>query len=282
MIVRLIFHKTALKKPEPFLNEKQELHRLLKIPPWRISPKCIFMCVKVKKEIDLIWTLTVFYGLQKKEQIKKAETLKGEEKSTKDNEMFTSIKRTLFSASARNEVYSKILLQSFDDWNRRNCLLSDKSHAEMESPEIEELTLCGYCKKKFNETDQSPKLLSCKHYFCLQCMRTTLSKGTSELYCVYCWKKTELGELGPESLPTHNPVLCLTKNFSQLKLFSTNPTSGGSSEKATKVRGASRKFRNSTCAIFSGYIGKLPHARHAPRVMVHDVRIAGLQGVRDN
>lgn len=105
----------------------------------------------------------------------------------------------------------------------------------MESPEIEELTLCGFCKKKFNDTDQSPKLLSCKHYFCLQCMRTNLSKSAKELYCVYCWKKTDLGELGPESLPTHNPVLCLTKNFSQLKLFSTNPTSGGSSEKTTKV-----------------------------------------------
>ncbi|KAL3274284.1 hypothetical protein HHI36_015689 [Cryptolaemus montrouzieri] len=104
----------------------------------------------------------------------------------------------------------------------------------MESPEIEELTLCGYCKKKFNDTDQSPKLLSCKHYFCLQCMRTNLSKGTAELYCVYCWKKTDLGELGPESLPTHNPVLCLTKNFSQLKLFSNNSTSSGTSEK-TKV-----------------------------------------------
>lgn len=93
----------------------------------------------------------------------------------------------------------------------------------MESPEIEELTLCGYCKKKFNDSDQSPKLLSCKHYFCLQCMRTSLTKGP-ELYCVYCWKKTELGELGPESLPTHTPVLCLTKKFSQIKLF--NSASG--------------------------------------------------------
>ncbi|KAK9887862.1 hypothetical protein WA026_000170 [Henosepilachna vigintioctopunctata] len=105
----------------------------------------------------------------------------------------------------------------------------------MESPEIEELTLCGYCKKKFNDTDQSPKLLSCKHYFCLQCMRTNLNKGNAELYCVYCWKKTDLGELGPESLPTHNPVLCLTKNFSQLKLFSNNPTAAAGTEKTTKV-----------------------------------------------
>lgn len=83
--------------------------------------------------------------------------------------------------------------------------------------EFEELMLCGYCKQKFNETDQSPKLLSCKHYFCLQCMRTNLNKG-QELYCVHCWKRTELGDMGPESLPTYTPVLCLTKNFSQMKL----------------------------------------------------------------
>ncbi|CAH0563312.1 unnamed protein product [Brassicogethes aeneus] len=87
------------------------------------------------------------------------------------------------------------------------------------APEFEELMLCGYCKQKFNETEQSPKLLSCKHYFCLQCMRTGLNKGGGqELYCVYCWKRTELGEMGPESLPTYAPVLCLAKNFAQLRV----------------------------------------------------------------
>lgn len=88
---------------------------------------------------------------------------------------------------------------------------------EPAAAEFEELMLCGFCKQKYNDTDQSPKLLSCKHYFCLQCMRTSLSKG-QELYCVHCWKRTELGELGPESLPTYAPVLCLAKNFSQMKL----------------------------------------------------------------
>lgn len=97
-------------------------------------------------------------------------------------------------------------------------------------PEIEELTLCGYCKQKFNETDQSPKLLSCKHYFCLQCMRTNLNKG-QELYCIHCWKRTDIGDMGPESLPTYNPILCLAKNFStQLKLNTTKPP-----EKSNKV-----------------------------------------------
>nr|CAH7741554.1 unnamed protein product [Callosobruchus chinensis] len=83
-------------------------------------------------------------------------------------------------------------------------------------PEFEELMLCGYCKQKFNDTDQSPKLLTCKHYFCLQCMRTMV-KG-HELYCIHCWKLTEIGDMGPESLPTYTPVLCLTKNFAQLNV----------------------------------------------------------------
>ncbi|XP_017782707.1 PREDICTED: E3 ubiquitin-protein ligase TRIM37 [Nicrophorus vespilloides] len=83
--------------------------------------------------------------------------------------------------------------------------------------EIEELMLCGYCKLRYNDNDQSPKMLSCKHYFCLQCMRTWLNKG-QELLCVHCWKRTDLGEKGPESLPTYTPVLCLAKNFSEMRL----------------------------------------------------------------
>ncbi|XP_018323264.1 uncharacterized protein LOC108735685 [Agrilus planipennis] len=94
---------------------------------------------------------------------------------------------------------------------------------ENANPDFEELTLCSYCKQKFNETDQSPKMLSCKHYFCLQCMRTSLVKGQGELFCVHCWKRTEVGEMGPESLPTYTPVLHLTKNFAQLKLGAKPP-----------------------------------------------------------
>lgn len=94
--------------------------------------------------------------------------------------------------------------------------------------EFEELMLCGYCKQKFNETDQIPKLLSCKHYFCLQCMRTNLNKG-QELYCIHCWKRTDLGDMGPESLPTYNAILCLTKNFSPMKL------NAKGAEKSSKV-----------------------------------------------
>lgn len=43
--------------------------------------------------------------------------------------------------------------------------------------DLEELTLCGYCKQKFNEHEMVPKLLSCKHYYCLNCVQTSMIKG---------------------------------------------------------------------------------------------------------
>lgn len=39
-----------------------------------------------------------------------------------------------------------------------------------------------------------------------------------ELYCVHCWKRTELGEQGADSLQTYSAVLTLAKNFTALKL----------------------------------------------------------------
>ncbi|XP_050308460.1 uncharacterized protein LOC126744911 [Anthonomus grandis grandis] len=101
---------------------------------------------------------------------------------------------------------------------------------ELVVSEFEELMLCGYCKQKYNDSDLSPKLLSCKHYFCLQCTRTNMTKG-QELYCVYCWKRTELGDMGPESLPTYSPALCLAKNFGQMSLGTRPPDKTPSTQK---------------------------------------------------
>lgn len=84
--------------------------------------------------------------------------------------------------------------------------------------DLEQLTLCGYCNQKYNDTEQCPKFLSCKHFFCLRCIENNLLKGR-ELFCAHCWKRTELGDQGPaEALPTHAPLLTLVNNFSLLKL----------------------------------------------------------------
>lgn len=99
--------------------------------------------------------------------------------------------------------------------------------------DLEELTLCSYCKQKYNDTEQCPKYLSCKHYFCLRCIENNLLKGR-ELFCAHCWKRTDLGDQGPDALPTHSSLLALTNNLSHLKI-TTNNTSGKTSDKERKV-----------------------------------------------
>ncbi|XP_063980849.1 uncharacterized protein LOC135164430 isoform X2 [Diachasmimorpha longicaudata] len=89
--------------------------------------------------------------------------------------------------------------------------------------DLEELTLCGYCKLKYNDDDQCPKYLSCKHYFCLRCIENNLLKGR-ELFCAHCWKRTELGDQGPDALPTNSPLLALANHFSYLKRSSNGTT----------------------------------------------------------
>lgn len=99
--------------------------------------------------------------------------------------------------------------------------------------DLEELTLCSYCKQKYNDTEQCPKYLSCKHYFCLRCIENNLLKGR-ELFCAHCWKRTDLGDQGPDALPTHSSLLALTNNLSHLKI-TTNNTSGKTNDKERKV-----------------------------------------------
>ncbi|XP_039961787.1 uncharacterized protein LOC120775608 [Bactrocera tryoni] len=85
-------------------------------------------------------------------------------------------------------------------------------------PELEELLICSCCHLPFNDNDALPKLFTCRHYFCLKCVNSLLREGSDELYCVHCWKRTELQ--GPEprtdSLPTYNAILYLTQNLTAL------------------------------------------------------------------
>ncbi|CAK9796418.1 Peptidyl-prolyl cis-trans isomerase F, mitochondrial [Anthophora quadrimaculata] len=98
--------------------------------------------------------------------------------------------------------------------------------------DLEELTLCSYCKQKYNDAEQCPKYLSCKHYFCLRCIENNFLKGR-ELFCAHCWKRTDLGDQGPDALPTHSSLLVLTNNLSHLKI-TTNNTSGKTNDKERK------------------------------------------------
>ncbi|XP_063381020.1 uncharacterized protein LOC134667526 [Cydia fagiglandana] len=73
---------------------------------------------------------------------------------------------------------------------------------------IEELARCPNCHRAFDEAEHEPKLLQCRHYFCLTCTRHVLGAGR-EIYCVHCWKRTVPPGGLVEHLPTHAPVLAL-------------------------------------------------------------------------
>lgn len=78
--------------------------------------------------------------------------------------------------------------------------------------DLDELTQCSCCKRGFNEDELRPKLLACRHHFCLACVTSVLLKGR-ELYCPYCWKRTELPAAHPDTLPTHGAVLALVRRL---------------------------------------------------------------------
>ena len=118
---------------------------------------------------------------------------------------------------------------------------------ESVNADLEELTICSSCKRTFNETDHIPKLLVCKHYFCLECIRTTLAKGQPELYCIHCWKRTEFAaETVQKSqdlsdcLPTHKAILALTMNLSSLRV-SDHPNDDGAKTTATATASVTAK-----------------------------------------
>lgn len=100
--------------------------------------------------------------------------------------------------------------------------------------DLEELTLCGCCKQKYNDVEQCPKYLSCKHYFCLRCIENNLLKGR-DLFCAHCWKKTDLGDQGPDALPTHSALLALANNLPCLKITPNNTSSKLVVDKERKV-----------------------------------------------
>lgn len=90
--------------------------------------------------------------------------------------------------------------------------------------ELEELILCSCCHLPFNDSDSLPKFLSCRHHFCLKCVNTILQKS-GDLFCVHCWKRTELPapDMKTENLPTNTAVLYLTQNVSMLNMKSKAP-----------------------------------------------------------
>lgn len=77
---------------------------------------------------------------------------------------------------------------------------------------LDQITKCSFCKNRFNETDLQPKFLTCKHYFCLACIKKEFLRGR-DAYCASCWNRTSVKEDGPESLETHTSLIVLVQNM---------------------------------------------------------------------
>lgn len=132
--------------------------------------------------------------------------------------------------------------------------------------DLEELITCGYCKQKFNDTDHVPKLLPCKHYFCLHCLQTNLNKN-HELYCIYCWKRTEIGDIGLNAFPIYGPIMQLVKNYNFLACTSSTSTTSACGLKAMKLKldGGGKKVINSeNCHTHAMPLALYCHTCYAP------------------
>lgn len=80
--------------------------------------------------------------------------------------------------------------------------------------ELEELALCSCCQRVFDDAERAPKILACKHHFCLACTRGVLAAcGEREVRCAHCWKRTELPDGRAEALPTYAAVLALARRL---------------------------------------------------------------------
>ncbi|CAH0723063.1 unnamed protein product, partial [Brenthis ino] len=84
--------------------------------------------------------------------------------------------------------------------------------ARTELDDIEELAICSCCQRVFNDAERTPKLLDCKHHFCLACTRGVL-RGAHEVRCAHCSQRTELPLGGADALPTHVAVQTLARRL---------------------------------------------------------------------
>ncbi|KAI5652196.1 peptidyl-prolyl cis-trans isomerase E [Phthorimaea operculella] len=79
--------------------------------------------------------------------------------------------------------------------------------------DIEELAQCSWCRRAFDDAERAPKLLACKHYFCLSCARTALSGAGGCVRCAHCARRTDPPAGRADRLPTHAPVLALVRRL---------------------------------------------------------------------
>ena len=90
-----------------------------------------------------------------------------------------------------------------------------------------ELTECPICSERYNRTIKMPKILSCGHSFCKECLIKSL-KYSQELLCSICRQKQNVKD--PEQLITNRAIYDLLYNTTNIDKLNNTVSSISSSD----------------------------------------------------
>ena len=93
-----------------------------------------------------------------------------------------------------------------------------------------ELTNCTICFERFNRTERMPKILSCGHTFCKDCLKKQKNKA-NKLECSICRKLQEVSD--PEALITNRAIydLLYSPKIEESEICSESISSNDTSDK---------------------------------------------------
>ena len=95
-----------------------------------------------------------------------------------------------------------------------------------------ELTECPICSERYNRTEKSPKILSCGHTFCKDCLIKSL-KYSKNLLCSICRQNQNIKE--PEQLITNRTIYDLLYNTTNVNELNNSISSISSSEEKAQI-----------------------------------------------
>lgn len=95
-----------------------------------------------------------------------------------------------------------------------------------------ELIECPICSERYNRTEKSPKILSCGHTFCKDCLIKSL-KYSKNLSCSICRQNQNIKE--PEQLITNRTIYDLLYNTTNVNEINNSISSLSSSEEKAQI-----------------------------------------------
>ena len=69
---------------------------------------------------------------------------------------------------------------------QKNALKRNSNHTTETNPEVDQSTICAFCKREWNECETPGCTTTCKHYFCEKCFLSNAS-----VRCTVCGKPTQ-------------------------------------------------------------------------------------------